>query len=120
QTEGQLLTPEDIGNIAVTTSAGGAPVRLKDVATIAYGPQPKVGEALVMGKPGVLLTMSSQFGANTMDVTKLLEAALVDLKPLLDREGLTIYDRLHRPASFIESSLLHIHHSLLLGAGLVA
>jgi CzcA family heavy metal efflux pump len=120
QTEGQLLTPEDIGNIVVVTSASGAPVRLQDVATVAFGAEPKVGDALVMGKPGVLLTMSSQFGANTMDVTKLLEAAIEDLKPLLEREGITFYPRLHRPASFIEASLLHIRQSLLLGAALVA
>ena len=120
QTEGQLLTPEEIGNIVIVTSASGAPVRLKDVATVAYGAQPKVGDALVMGKPGVLLTLSSQFGANTMEVTKLLEAAIEDLKPLLEREGITFYPRLHRPASFIEASLTHIRDSLLLGAALVA
>jgi CzcA family heavy metal efflux pump len=120
QTEGQLLTPEDIGNIVVVTAASGAPVRLKDVATVAFGAEPKVGDALVMGRPGVLLTMSSQYGANTMDVTERLEAALADLKPLLEREGITVYDRMHRPASFIEASLRHIRHSLLVGAALVA
>jgi len=120
QTEGQLFTPEDIGNVVVVTSASGAPVRLRDVATVAYGAQPKVGDALIMGKPGVLLTMSSQYGANTMEVTKLLEAAVEDLKPLLEREGITFYPRLHRPASFIEASLAHIRQSLLLGAALVA
>ena len=120
QTEGQLTTPEEISAIAVATSAGGAPVRLRDVATVAYGAEPKFGDALVMGKPGVLLTMSSQFGANTMDVTKLLEAAVEDLKPLLAREGVTIFPRMHRPATFIEVSLQHIRHSLLLGAALVA
>lgn len=120
QTEGQLTTPEEIGGIVVVTSVGGAPVRLRDVATIVYGPEPKFGDALVMGKPGVLLTLSSQYGANTMEVTQLLETALEDLKPLLAREGVTLYPRLHRPASFIEVSLQHIRHSLLLGAALVA
>lgn len=120
QTEGQALTPAEIGETAVATGAGGAPVRLKDVATVAYGPEPKFGDALVMGQPGLLLTLSSQYGANTMEVTTKLEAAIEDLKPLLAREGITLYPRLHRPASFIEASLLHIRHSLLLGAGLVA
>src|SRR6185369_11786212 len=120
QTEGQLLTPEEIANVAISTSANGVPIRLRDVATVAYGAEPKVGDALVMGKPGVLLTMSSQYGANTMEVTKLLEAALEDLKPLIAREGITFYPRLHRPATFIEVSLQHISHSLLLGAALVA
>ncbi len=120
QTEGQLTEAEDIGNVVVLTTASGAPVRLRDVATVVYGPQPKVGDALIMGKPGVLLTMSSQFGANTMDATRLLEKAIDELKPVLDREGVTLYSRLHRPATFIEISLHHIKNSLLLGAGLVA
>lgn len=120
QTDGQLLTPEEIGAVVVVTSAGGAPVRLRDVATIAYGAEPKVGDALIMGGPGVLMTMSSQFGANTMDTTRLLEAALEDLKPLLAREGITLFPNLHRPATFIEVSVDHIRHSLLLGAALVA
>jgi CzcA family heavy metal efflux pump len=120
QADGQLLTPEDIGNVVVVTSASGAPVRLKDVATVVYGSAPKIGDTLIMGKPGILFTLKSQFGANTMDVTKLLEVALEDLKPLLDREGITYFLALHRPASFIEKSLEHIRGSLLLGAGLVA
>lgn len=120
QTDGQLFTPEQFGEVVVATSASTAPIRLKDVATIRDGAQPKVGDALIMGQPGVLLTMSSQYGANTMEATKLLEAALADMKPLFEREGITFYSRLHRPASFIEISLRHIRNSLFLGAGLVA
>jgi len=120
QTEGQLLTPEMLGDVAVVSSAAGAPVRLRDVANVTYGAEPKVGDSLIMGKPGVLLTLKTQYGANTMDVTRLLEAALDDLKPLLDRDGVELYPRLHRPATFIEVSLRHIRSSLLIGAGLVA
>jgi CzcA family heavy metal efflux pump len=120
QAEGQLQTPEELGEVIVTTGPNGAPVRLKDVATVAYGAEPKVGDTNIMEGGGVLLTMSSQFGANTMDTTRLLEAALEDLKPVIAREGITLYPRLHRPATFIEVSLQHIRASLLLGAGLVA
>jgi CzcA family heavy metal efflux pump len=120
QAEGQLQSPEEIGDVAVTSSPNGAPVRLKDVATVTYGAEPKVGDALIMDRPGVLMTMSSQYGANTMDTTRLLEAALEDLKPVIAREGITLYPRLHRPATFIEVSLQHIRSSLLLGAALVA
>jgi CzcA family heavy metal efflux pump len=120
QTEGQLFTPEELGEVPVVTGASGGSVRLRDIATVVYGPEPKVGDALIMAQPGVLLTMSSQYGANTMEVTQLLEAALEDLKPLIAREGITLYPRLHRPATFIEASLGHIRGSLLLGAALVA
>ncbi|MEI6861649.1 MAG: efflux RND transporter permease subunit, partial [Verrucomicrobiota bacterium] len=120
QSEGQTLTIAALGNIVVATSAGGVPVRLRDVATVAEGAEPKFGDTLIMGRAGVLMTMLSQYGSNTMDVTRELEAALDDLKPVFAREGITLYGALHRPATFIEASLKNIGHSLLLGAGLVA
>ena len=120
QSEGQSLTAEALGGIVVATGAGGAPVRLRDLATVVEGAEPKFGDALIMGEPGVLMTMGNQYGTNTKEVTMALEAALADVKPLLDREGITLYPRLHRPASFIEAALGNIRHSLLLGAGLVA
>ncbi|MFO1514717.1 MAG: efflux RND transporter permease subunit [Verrucomicrobiota bacterium] len=120
QTEGQSLTAEQLANIIVTTSTNGVPVRLKEVATVREGAEPKFGDTLIMGRPGVLLTMSSQYGANTMEVTTALEAALTELQPVFEREGIKVYPRLHRPASFIETSIANIKHSLLLGGALVA
>ncbi|HVU24809.1 MAG TPA: efflux RND transporter permease subunit [Opitutus sp.] len=119
QTEGQSTTAVALGNIVVAVSPGGVPVRLRDVATVALAGEPKFGDALIMGRPGVLLTMTSQFGANTMDVTAGLESALDELKPVFAREGIEVCPRLHRPATFIEASLKNIRHSLLLGAVLV-
>ena len=120
QTEGQSLTAKQLANVIVATSSNGVPVRLKEVATVRQGAEPKFGDALIMGRPGVLLTMASQYGANTMEVTTALEAALEGLKPVFEREGIKVYPRLHRPATFIETSLANISHSLLLGAVLVA
>ena len=120
QTEGQSLTPEALAQVVVVTGTNGVPIRLKDVATVMEGAEPKFGDTLVMGRAGVLLAMASQFGANTMEVTSALEAALDDMKPVFAGSGITLYPRLHRPASFIEASLKNIRHSLLLGAVLVA
>lgn len=120
QSEGQTLTLAALGNIVVATGAGGVPVRLRDVATVAEGAEPKFGDTIIMGRAGVLMTMLSQYGSNTMDVTRDLEAALDEMKPVLEREGIRLYPALHRPATFIEASLKNIGHSLLLGAALVA
>ena len=68
QTEGQALTPEVLGEVVVTHT-NGVSVRLKDVAHVVEGAEPKFGDTVIMGRPGVLMTMSSQFGANTMEVT---------------------------------------------------
>jgi Cu/Ag efflux pump CusA len=119
QTEGQALTPENLGEVVVTHT-NGLSVRLKDVARVVEGAEPKFGDTLIMGRWGVLMTMSSQYGANTMDATKALEAALDDMKPVLAKEGITLYPHLHRPATFIEVALRNMKHSLVLGAILVA
>lgn len=119
QTEGQALTPEILGEVVVAHT-NGASVRLKDVARVVEGSEPKFGDTVVMGRWGVLMTMSSQYGANTMEVTRALEAALEEMKPVFAREGITYYGRLHRPATFIEAALNNMKHSLALGGILVA
>src|SRR5262249_29361283 len=54
-----------------------------------------------------------------MEVTRGLEAALKDMQPALDQQGIQLYNRLHRPATFIEVALKNIQSSLLLGGVLV-
>ena len=121
ETEGQALTAEQLGATVILQSTNhGIPVRLRDVATVQAGAEPRYGDALIQGRPGVLLTLSSQPGASTLDVTQDLEAALADLEPGLRKSGITLFPRLHRPASFIEASLTNIRHSLWVGAALVS
>jgi len=119
QTEGQATTPEILGEV-VLTHTNGFSVRLKDVAHVVEGPEPKFGDCVVQGRWGVLLTMSSQYGANTMEVTRALETALGEMKPVFQKEGIQLYPRLHRPATFIEAALGNMKHSLMLGGILVA
>lgn len=120
QAEGQSLSAEALGDVLVSGSTNGLGLRLRDIGQVVEGSAPKFGDTLIQGRPGVLLTMSSQYGANTMEVTLALEAALQEMAPVLKAEGITLYDRLHRPATFIESALSNVRHSLLLGGGLVA
>lgn len=119
ETRGQSLDAGALG-ATVIQLRDGLPIRLKDVADILPGSEPKYGDALIQGEPGVLLTMSSQFGANTLEVTQALEGAIEELKPLFDQQGITIYPRLHRPATFIETALRNMRASIVLGAALVA
>lgn len=119
QMEGQALTPELLGGVVVTYHNGQA-VRLKDVANVTAGAEPKFGDALIQGQHGVMMDMASQYGENTMDVTRAAEAALKEMQPLFDKEGIQLYPALHRPATFIENSLRNIEHSLYFGGILVA
>ena len=119
QTDGQALTAAVIGEVVVTHKDG-VPVRLRDVANVVEGAEPKFGDCIIQGKPGVLLALASQFGANTLEATHELEEALEELEPVFKREGIEVFPRLHRPATFIEESLKSIRHSLVLGGVLVA
>lgn len=94
------------------------PVTIGQVANVTIGPQVPIGDATIMGKPGVLVTVSSQFGANTLKVTDAVEAALSDLKPALQKRGIDLV-LLHRPASFIERALGNLEHALALGSALI-
>ncbi|HZN38694.1 MAG TPA: efflux RND transporter permease subunit, partial [Planctomycetota bacterium] len=67
-----------------------------------------------------LVKLSSQYGANTLDATRAVEAALAELEPAIRDAGIELYPRIHRPANFIEVALANLGHSLLLGAVLVA
>jgi CzcA family heavy metal efflux pump len=119
QVEGQALSPEDLAQVVISHKDGQS-VRLKDVANVVEGAEPKFGDTVIQGKPGVLMTMSSQYQANTMEVTHALEEALEEMKPVLEKQGITLFGRLHRPATFIEVALKHIKTSLMLGGILVA
>ncbi len=119
RTEGQSLTPDELGEVVVA-HRDGLSVRLKDVATVADGTEPKFGEAQIMGHRGVILLVSGQYGANTLQVTEAVERALEELKSAFQKDNVELHPRLFRPATFIETSLANINFSLLLGGVLVA
>jgi CzcA family heavy metal efflux pump len=101
---------------AVLTVRSGVPLTIGDFASVTIGAALRAGDTLVQGRDGVLLTISSQFGANTMDVTRALEAALADIVPQLAADGITVYPALHRPANFIERALGNLRDGLGLAA----
>jgi len=101
---------------AVIGIRNGTPVRLRDVAEIKMAPALRSGDSLVMGKPGVLLSLASQYGANTLATTLAVEKALADLEPALQAQGIKLYSGLHRPANFIERALGDLEQSLVIAA----
>ena len=104
---------------AVVTTRGSVPLRIGDVADVREAPALKSGDAVIMGRSGVLLSLASQYGANTLTTTLAVEKALASLKPALKAQGITMYPALHRPANFIERALHDLEHSLLVSAVLI-
>ncbi len=119
RTQGQSLTPEQLGQVVLAHHHGGS-VRLMDVADVAEGAEPKFGAAQIMGEPGVVVEIYGQYGANTVEVTGAVEAALDEFAPVFAAEKVQVRPRLFRPANFIEASLQNVNQSLLIGAVLVA
>ena len=118
----QSPTPEpDINSLgqAVVGVRSGTPILLRDVAAIKIAPALRSGDALVMAKHGVMISTSSQYGANTLQVTLAIEKVLADLEPALKKQGITLYSALHRPANFIERALQNLKESLAIAAVLI-
>ena len=118
----QAQAPGDsIGALAQTVvrSRAGSAVRIGDIAQVRDGAAPRFGDAMIGGQPGILVETSTQYGANTLDVTRALEHRLEVLAPQLAERGVQYHPALLRPASFIESAIAKLRNSLAVGAVLV-
>ena len=118
QTEGQSLTPDEVAE-TVLVHTNGAAVTIGDVADVVDAPEPPIGAAAIEGQTGVILMISAQYGANTLDVTQKIERALAELRPTLEKEGIVLHSDLFRPADFIHTAVSNVRSSLLIGAVLV-
>ncbi|MEL4382824.1 efflux RND transporter permease subunit, partial [Shewanella algae] len=88
-------------------------------ARVAMAPAVRSGDSLIMGRPGVLLSLSSQYGANTLNTTLSVEKRLAEIAPGLQKQGVRMYTGLHRPATFIERALRNLGNSLVIAALLI-
>ena len=118
QTEGQSITADQLSK-AVLFHRNGANVTLGDIGHVVDAPAPPIGAASIRGQRGLMLMVSSQYGANTLEVTRGLDQGLAELGPALSRQGIIMYPDVFRPADFIETALHNVRSSLLIGAALI-
>lgn len=85
---GRINSLEDVANVVVTVR-GGVPVRISDVAEVKDGSAVRRGIARVNEKEAVTMTVTKQFGADTLKVVEGTKNALDELKPFLP-EGVSI------------------------------
>jgi CzcA family heavy metal efflux pump len=114
---GRVFSTKDIED-TVVADRGGVPVLVRNVATVTIGAALKRGEGSHDGKPAVVLGIQKQPGANTLDLTARLDAALDRLQASLP-EGMTINRRIFRQADFIDVSVRNVTAALRDGAILV-
>lgn len=111
-----LRSAADLGRMVVTWRQGAA-VTIGDIAEVAEGHPPPIGDAIINDGPGLLLIVEKQPWGNTLEVTRGVDAALAELAPAL--QGVEIDATIFRPATFIELSLHNLGRALLIGCLLV-
>ena len=109
-------TPEELADTIVAFRSN-TPINLGDVAEVKIGSPPPIGDAIINDVPGILLIVEKQPWANTLDVTRQVEAAMQELEPAMD--GVNFDTTIFRPATFIERALENLTHSLVIGCVLV-
>lgn len=97
----------------------GMPILLKQVAKVEFAARLKRGDASFMGKPAVILSVQKQPGADTIKLTREIEAALAELNKNMPA-GVATKDILFKQANFIESSVSNVEEALRDGAIMVA
>ncbi|MGN1214049.1 MAG: efflux RND transporter permease subunit, partial [Bacteroidaceae bacterium] len=113
-----MLSTTDIDELSrsVVKTVEGSPICLADIVKIQIGAQePRLGTASERGKPAVLLTVTKQPGANTIELTQQIENALAETKQNLP-EDIHISTDAFKQSRFIESSIDNVTTSLLEGA----
>jgi CzcA family heavy metal efflux pump len=114
---GRTQRLDDVRGIAVGWKAGRA-VLLGQVADVAFAAGLKRGEAGYNGLPAVIVSVQKQPAADTVRVTRDIEAALGDLKQGLP-PGLAAPKVLFRQADFIKASIGNVAEALRDGAIMV-
>lgn len=95
----------------------GKTLRLSDIGRVVMDVQPPIGDAVINGKPGILLVVEKLPWGNTLNVTRDADAALKEIEPGLP--GVHFDTNIFRPANFIDDSIRNLSSSLLIGFVLV-
>jgi hydrophobic/amphiphilic exporter-1 (mainly G- bacteria), HAE1 family len=79
QTQGRLTTPEQFGNIVIRANPDGSVLRLKDIARVELGAANMDSESRLNGDPAVSIGLFLAPGANAVQTSARVQAALNDL-----------------------------------------
>lgn len=112
-----VIEPGDLEKIPLDKKKPGGAITIGDLGQVVWGHQPLIGEAVINDKEGLLLIVEKFPWANTLAVTRGVEAALEELKPGLP--DIQIKPDLFRPASFIEIAVHNLVRSLIISCLLV-
>jgi CzcA family heavy metal efflux pump len=114
---GRVYSIEDLEN-AVVTVRDGAPILIKNLATVKAAPTLKRGDGSFNMRPSVVATIQKQPNANTLEVTDRIEETLAALKSSLPQD-VTINTKAFQQADFIKRAVGKVQNALIEGGVLV-
>ncbi|NUN50419.1 MAG: efflux RND transporter permease subunit [Candidatus Brocadiae bacterium] len=115
---GRLTGPAGLAE-AVVRADPVRPVRLRDVATVEFGPSAvRTGEAGVDGGPGVIIVIFKQPSVDTTDLTNRVVKEVEAIRSTIDPD-VEIVDDIFQQAAFIDRSITNVEDAVRDGAILV-
>jgi len=115
---GLLATEEELAN-AVIDPHPVRPVRIKDVARVAFGPAAiRTGDAGINGEPGIILAVAKQPYTDTVEITRAINAELASIQEGLP-DDIVILNDVFQQAQFIERAVDNVVEAVWIGALLV-
>ena len=110
-----IVTAADLAKVTFKDTDGTDRI-LGEVADVVEDHQPLIGDAIINGKPGLLLVVEKFPWGNTLEVTRGIDEALEALQPGLP--GVEVDAQIFRPATFIETAMDNYSWMLLAGCTL--
>ena len=115
---GRVNSLDDLANSVITVK-NGAPILVKNIASVRLGPALKRGDGSFNMHSDVVATIQKQPNGNTLEVTRQIDEALASLKPTLP-DDVTIDTKAFQQAAFIERAIGNVKEALAEGGILVA
>ncbi|TVR56792.1 MAG: efflux RND transporter permease subunit [Gemmatimonadales bacterium] len=109
---------DDLRSAFVAMGTDGVPLLLGDFAELRMGAVPPIGGASINALPGIILVISKEPAANTVQLTRDIEDRLESLAATLPAD-VEIHPDLFQQAHFIELAIRNVRNALILGGLLV-
>jgi CzcA family heavy metal efflux pump len=110
---GQARSIEDIGGIVTKTTAGGTPIRIRDVATVKRSVKPVYTIVTANGKPAILLNIFRQPDSNTAAVADAVHKSIEQLRASLPPG--TRFEAFYDQSDLVNDSIRSVRDAILVG-----
>ena len=109
---------EDLRQAVVEANPDGSPLLLGDLAHLRIDRALPIGAASVNATPGIVLVISKEPAANTIQLTRQIEERLAELEATFPPD-VEVHPELFQQAHFIDIAIGNVRNALLLGGLLV-